>query len=375
MITNRTYFAVFITAIILLLLPSRCPAKTPASTDGAALPDKSSKISALGRVEPELDVIDLSAAAGEQRIKAVLVKEGQSVTKGQPLVRLVGYAAQKAEVAWLEEKVRTARNQVARELDLRQMLLADAGIRQEQIRAEDAAKIKILAHEIISLEAEVKYQTLEMERAQTLNTKNVVSAHTYDLRQLELVKVRETLNTTKVELERQKILSELHQKELQTEKEIILAESRTRELEIGLKNLEQELFLSKNKLATYTIPSPVEGEILTIFSRAGEVPRTLPILKMADIRTMVVVAEVYETDLLKIHQGQKAVITSPALPGKLTGKVVHISRLIFKRTIKDIDPYQPLDYRVAEVRILLDDPETAARFIQLQVDVELKGTP
>ena len=145
---------------------------------------------------------------------------------------------------------------------------------------------------------------------------------------------------------------------------------------MGIGSLQQELVLSRKKLEIYNISSPVQGEILTVLSRAGEVPGgDLPILKMADIRTMVAIAEIYETDISKVRLGQKAIITSKALPAKLTGTVVHISRLIFKRTIRDIDPYQPTDYRVAEVRIRLDDAKTAARYIQLQVDVELVGTP
>ena len=372
MITHRTFFAFFVSALVFILLASPCPAKDPGESVSAGTP---LPIHALGRLEPDLGVIELSAAAGEQRIQAVLVSEGQAVAAGEPLVRLVGYDAQKADLAWIEEKVRTAREQVARELDLREVRLTESQISQELTETDDIRQIKILEHKILSLGAAVRYQALEMERARALNTKEVVAANIYDLRQFEHVKAEQDLNTAKVELERQKIMAGLHQKEARVERESILAGSRARVLEIGLTNLEQEQLLSQKKLATYVILSPVEGEILTIFSRGGEVPRALPILKMADIRTMTAVAEVYETDLSRVRPGQNAVIKSPALPGKLTGKVMRISRLIFRRTVKDIDPYQPEDYRVAEVRIQLDDPETAARFIQLQVDVELETGP
>lgn len=374
----RNWIVAIVCLTGLLLGPATCPAgdPEPGAPGGAAGAGTSDVIHALGRLEPDLGVIDVTAGAFEQRIQAVLVQEGERVSRDQPLVRLVGYDAQEAEVAWLEERVKTARDQVVRERELREVRMSEAAIRRDQTRTRDVEEIKILEHQILALTAELEYRSGELDRAHTLNTEDVVSEQTYGLKRLEAATARENLNAAKVKLERQRALADLNQKAAQAEQAAILAESRARELAIGLGNLQQELILSQKKLETFDITSPLQGEILTILSRPGEIPSgDVPILKMADIRTMVAIAEVYETALSKVRVGQKAVVTSPALPGKLTGTVVHVSRLIFKRTIKDIDPYQPADYRVAEVRVRLDDAETAARYIQLQVDVELAGSP
>ena len=357
--------------MVLMNRPMTCPA-TESAPSGK---DPGTEIHALGRLEPDLGVIDLSAAAGEQRIRSVLVREGETVTKDQPLVELVGYEAQKAAVTWLEQQVKTARNRTEQERSLRQVLMEEAKVRQAQTRTRDEEALKTLAYSVTSLTAELAFRKREVERTQALNTKEMVSVQNYDEAKLELAKAQEALNTAKADLEGQKVMTRLDQTAARAEQATILAQSLTREMDIGLENLEQELAFARKKLATYVIPSPVDGEILTILSRGGEVQGERPILKLADTATMVAVAQVYETDLSKVRQGQKAVITSPAIQTKLTGKVTYISRLIFKRTIKDIDPYQPEDYRVAEVRILLDDPRTAARYIHLQVDVALEVAP
>ncbi len=338
-------------------------------------PVPDANIRALGWIEPDTDVIDLSSGAGEQRIQALLVEEQQIVTQGQPLVRLVGYEAQAAKIQWIKAQLRTARERTARELVLRQTQLTAQGIRKEQIRIQDTREIKILEHEITALTAELEYRTLELERAKTLSKKEVVPNNIYDLRKMEQTQSQAALQTAQAKLQHQKVLARLNQEKILADQEEILAESRVREEEIGLENLEKELVFAQKGLESYEIASPVDGVILTVLARAGEVPGTSPILKMADIRNMVAIAEVYETDLSNVRLGRKAVVTSPALPKALSGEVVRISRLIFKRTIQTIDPYQPSDYRVAEVRIRLDDPGTASRYIHLQVDVEIKDLP
>jgi|GEM_PF-1290814 len=375
MISNRTIprtcLGSFALALVMIFLPAFCLAGDTGLPDGKNGPAAGSEIHALGRLEPDLGVFDISAASGEKRIQKVLVKEGQKVAKGEPLILLVGYDAYKADVDLLEQKILTAKAQVQRELALRKVRLEEAKARQEITRVQDRDEIRILEHRIVSLTAQVAFRKREMERAKTLNTKEVVSGQDYDERQMELTRTREDLNTAGVALSRQKALAPLNQQKARAEQATILEDSRARELSIGLDTLEKELNFARKKMETFRIPSPVDGEILTIFSRGGGVPGQYPILKMADLSSMVAIAEVYETDLGRVRMDQSAVVTSPALPGKLTGKVIHINRLIFKRTVRDIDPYQPEDYRVAEVKILLDDPDTAARYIQLQVDVAL----
>ena len=77
---------------------------------------------------------------------------------------------------------------------------------------------------------------------------------------------------------------------------------------------------------------------------------------------MMVVAEIYESDIGKVRLGQKAAITSEggAFAGELKGTVSEIGLKIGKRDVLDTDPAADVDVRVVEVKIILD-PESSRR--------------
>jgi HlyD family secretion protein len=94
---------------------------------------------------------------------------------------------------------------------------------------------------------------------------------------------------------------------------------------------------------------------------------------MADLESMCVVAEIYETDLLRLEAGQKVVVTAAALPRPLTGHVLFVGRSINQQAVYDLDPASPSDSRVAEIRILLDEAHPASRLVNLQVAVAIEA--
>ena len=98
------------------------------------------------------------------------------------------------------------------------------------------------------------------------------------------------------------------------------------------------------------------------------------LLSVSTIGQMIVVAEVYETDIRRIKVGQKAVITSKAFASnqQLTGTVEQINKLVYKNDVLKIDPTAAADARVFEVRIKLDNSDTASKLNYLQVDVQIK---
>ncbi len=90
---------------------------------------------------------------------------------------------------------------------------------------------------------------------------------------------------------------------------------------------------------------------------------------------MLVVAEVYQTDIGKIQLGQQAVITGQAFSGELRGKVSHIGLQVNKQNVFSNQPGENLDRRVVEVKIHLN-PEDSTRVgsltnLQVQTAIEL----
>jgi HlyD family secretion protein len=73
---------------------------------------------------------------------------------------------------------------------------------------------------------------------------------------------------------------------------------------------------------------------------------------------MYVVAEVYESDVGKVHPGQHAHITSSSFSGELPGTVDEVGLQVGKKDVLNTDPVADIDSRVVEVKIRLDDSAT-----------------
>ena len=140
---------------------------------------------------------------------------------------------------------------------------------------------------------------------------------------------------------------------------------------IDIPTLECSVELAKAQLSRAIVSAPSDGQILKIRARPGEVVRSQTILTMANLEQMCVVAEIYETDLLRLQTGQKAVVTAAALSKPLTGQVLFVGRSINQQAVYDLDPASPSDSRVAEIRILLDEVQQASRLVNLQVAVAI----
>lgn len=87
---------------------------------------------------------------------------------------------------------------------------------------------------------------------------------------------------------------------------------------------------------------------------------------------MYAVAEVYENDIARVRAGQRARVSSPALPGVLLGRVERLGLKVDKNDVLSTDPVADVDARVIEVEILLDEPELVAALTNLRVDIEIE---
>ena len=103
------------------------------------------------------------------------------------------------------------------------------------------------------------------------------------------------------------------------------------------------------------IRSPIDGEILKIHTRVGERIGSEGVLDLGDTRKMDVVAEVHESDILKVALGQPATISMRNLDTTLRGHVIEVGRLIGRKDVLSSDPVDDTDARVVEVRIRLDE--------------------
>jgi HlyD family secretion protein len=143
------------------------------------------------------------------------------------------------------------------------------------------------------------------------------------------------------------------------------------EAEVGLRIAQANLAASRARLELTRIRAPIVGQVLEIHARSGERVGANGVLEMGDTKHMVAVAEVYETDIASISEGQRAVIQSSALPAPLSGVVGRVGLKVGRMDALGTDPIAKADARVIEVRIDLDSSESVARLTNLQVEIEI----
>jgi len=136
--------------------------------------------------------------------------------------------------------------------------------------------------------------------------------------------------------------------------------------------LRAELQRAQVELDQATVRSPITGQVLDIHARAGERVGPGGIVEIAKTDQMCAIAEVYETDIGRVHVGQRATISSPAFAEPVQGTVERIGLKIGKLDILDVDPAARTDARIVEVEIRLDDSQRVAALTNLQVEVTIR---
>jgi len=90
---------------------------------------------------------------------------------------------------------------------------------------------------------------------------------------------------------------------------------------------------------------------------------------------MVVIAEIYESDISQVNLGQQATIVSEggAFKDELQGEVTYIRPQIRQQDIFDTNPAADIDTRIIEVKIALNSTSSAkvAQFTNSKVIVKI----
>jgi HlyD family secretion protein len=135
--------------------------------------------------------------------------------------------------------------------------------------------------------------------------------------------------------------------------------------------LQAQVERASAELDLAVVRAPISGRVLDVHAREGERVGADGIAELAQTDAMYAVAEVYETDVQRVRVGQRATVTSAAMPQAVSGTVDRIGLKIGKKDVLSVDPAAKTDARVVEVRIRLDDPTEVAGLTNLEVDVAI----
>ncbi len=132
--------------------------------------------------------------------------------------------------------------------------------------------------------------------------------------------------------------------------------------------------IAKQQYDNAKVLAPIDGEVVKIHTHAGDAVTNLPLMEVANLSKMCVEAEVYFANLTDVKEGQKVVISSPALSEEITGVVVSKSNYIGDGLLQSPNPLAMTDQETAKVKIEIDPDfnSVARRFLNLQVTVNIQ---
>lgn len=359
------------------------------------------KVTALGRLEPQTEVINLSApvALSTDRVAQLLVQQGDRVKAGQVIAILdsrdrlsvaLEEAKQKVQVAQARlDQVKAGAKEgeiAAQQATIERLAAQWEGDKKAQeatiarLEAQLLGERKAQEATIARLQAEFKNAEAEYQRYQQLYQQGAESMSRLDSKRLTSATSREQLNEAKANLNRiestgagqlsearttLKRIEETGAKQLSEARATLNKIAQVRPVDVRAAQVEVGSAIAAVKRAQTElnqayVRSPAAGQILKIHTRPGEKISDSGIADLGETAQMVAVAEVYQTDIGKIKLGQQAVVTSQAFPGELQGTVSEIGLQVSRQNVFSNTPGENLDRRVVEVKIRLT-PEDSKR--------------
>ncbi len=351
------------------------------SANAAAKP-RPKNVAALGRLEPQGEITRLSAPNSLEgsRIEKLLIKEGDYVKSGQVVAVLDSQDSRLATWKQAQSNVLTAQAQLAK---------VEAGAKSGDVNAQKANVIRLSAElnggvatqeaEIRRIEADLSNAEIEYARYVNLQQNGAISKSELDSKKLRLDVVKNQLSQAQASLSRL-VSTVAAQKDEAQATLTSIKEVRPVDVQVARSQVDSAIRAAEKAKAdldlTY-IRAPMDGMVLDVSVRAGEVVGNDGIASLGRTERMYVVSEVYETDIASVRSGQPAIVTSSAFPGKLTGQVNQIGREVKRQGIFDVNPLANTDFRIVEVKVELDPSSSrkVAGLSNLQVQVVIKTNP
>ncbi|TAF12231.1 MAG: biotin/lipoyl-binding protein [Nostocales cyanobacterium] len=333
-------------------------------------------VTALGRIEPQGQVIKLSAGgSGEaSRVEKLLVQEGDQVKQGQVIAILDSRDRLEAALLEAQENVKVAKANLSRiQAGAKPGEIATKKATISRLGAESEGDIQTQTLNIASLQAELFNAQIEDQRYQKLYLEGAISASQRDSKRLTLETTQKSLQAAQVQLNRTQLTN---QQRIQEAKATLEQISEVRQVDVIAAKAEIGRAEAAVKKANATLQqayvrSLQNGQVFEIHTHPGELISKDGIADIGQTSQMYAVAEVYESDISKVRSGQKVRVLGDAFPGESQGTVERIGLQVQRQNVITTDPVTNIDNRVVKVHIRLDQAssQTTANLTNMQVKV------
>jgi HlyD family secretion protein len=384
-------------------------------TTEETMPPPLQQVAALGRLEPEGQVLKIAAplSLDGDRVREWRVKEGDRVTQEQVIAVLDAQGYLQNEVMQQQEQVNVARAKLAQvragakqgEVDAQRAEVARSAAQSAgEARTQREAIARLQAQRetdgaaqeaaIQRIQAQLRNAQSELKRHQQLYQAGAISASLFESKQLavnELVQQRNEGQAALARIDRtgqkqiQEAQSELARilktgdSQAQAASATLAQVSEVRSVDVQAAQAEvnsaiASLERAKTELAKAYIRAPRAGRILKIHTRLGEKINTNGIAELGQTDRMTAVAEVYQSDISKVKLGQKVLLTGQGFDGEIDGRVIEVGRQINQQSVFSNQPGENMDRRVVEIKIRLtsQSSQKVANLTNLQVQTKIQ---
>ncbi|MBD2288761.1 ABC exporter membrane fusion protein [Microcystis wesenbergii FACHB-1317] len=405
-------FSLGTTVIIFYFRPESSLKASQLSISPTVSPDTPEAVAALGYLEPQGGITQISATAFLEgsRVDKILVKQGETVEKGEIMAILDNNARLRAALKQAQANLGLAVSKLekVREGAKKGEIMAQDS-RRRQSKAELEGQIMRQKAAISSLESELEGEKLgqkatverikaelnnaltDCQRYQSLYRNGAVSQGEKERFCLEATTTQKRLQEAEANLQRitttleqkiqearanlQRTLNTLEQ-QIQENQAMLSAVTEIRPVDLQI--AQDEVMTAKAnveraqaELELSYVRAPHAGRILKIHTFPGELVKNEGILDLGNIQKMYVTAEVYETDISRVKLGQSVTIKTDKMLGDLEGTVEEIGWKVGRQDVLGTDPVVDTDARVVEVKVSLDHRSSAKvnRLTNLKVNV------
>jgi HlyD family secretion protein len=343
---------------------------------GSSEEHSTERVIALGRIMPSGGVLSIPLPPTD-RVQSVAVQEGAQVTQGAVLAVLHSKTMLQREVEVAQSMLDDAKEKWTVDLKLAKTQMAKAQLAVEQIDGGAATEDRAMDESVAALELAVQQQKKDLDRLSGLS-RDVVSEQQLEHQKLLLQKstVEHRSAVAANELNRDQRKFRLRAAQADVDAANVSHSSLEKANDFQL--LKTRLLQTNQRLDDATIRAPVSGTVLRIFVRAGEAGGQKPLLQMANLDELEVVAEVFQTDVPRVQIGGTAKIRSDAWGDEeLEGKVGDADMMVSTPEMRSLDPLSPADRHVIRIPVKLSakSKSLASNWLQMQVDVILPVKP
>jgi HlyD family secretion protein len=277
-----------------------------------------------GRLEPSEGVYELAAfsIAPTTAIGEILVSEGQTVAKGQ----IVATLPSRAQAAAGVETAKAALVVAERRLELTRRPYKDSVISAQQATVQARVADVVLAES-------------QLGRGELLHQRGVTSDEAREIRRAELSRAQARLEEARAQLQ---AITEV------PSREIMLAEAEVGAAKARLQGAMEELALTE-------IRSPIDGVVLKIRAKSGELVSHRQIMDIGNINVPKIVAEVDERLIPNLRLGQSVRISLRGQNGEWHGTISRIGNVVLAQMRPSADTVTGTGGRIVEVEAALSN--------------------